>query len=325
MNKTRTNRRTALTLGGVSALASLAGCLDLLTGDEDDDLGPLPDYHEQIVPADADDVFFAYADFDALEELEETVDGDLFEDESDEDPFLALPMTGAFVLLFSAGFTFEAAGIGALIEDDRETQESDVQELLLVNETIVALGSFEVPTLEQAILAPPEDEFFDEEYEAADPVDGYSVYRPASPDGAVIALREDTLIFAQDGTLEDSIATVSGDGTLAVEEYEDFDWALRAAGDGTLAFGGFDEDGFEWNNEGDDDDDPLDVLEEATGFASSMTLAEDSAAVSFAMVAPEIDDADLEDEFEESEGDLEFEYWDDRALVEGDFDLEDLE
>ena len=325
------DRRHFLAVSGVGALAATAGCLGFF----DDGNGDLPDYG-QYIAAEDDEVFFAYADFEGLDELddedEEAEDGDFGDF---EEPLLAAPIGGVILLGFGAAFTLAPAGLEDLLEDEEDSDlETQADQLLLANDVVVVAGDIDTAEIEETLTDAPEDEFFAVQYEESDEVDGYTWFTPVDEGSeSVFAVGEDEILAGEErDSVETIIEAIDGDGRAA-GEFEEFEWLFQRAGDGLISIGGYGPDGFDTTDEQEqgeeiDPEDEFEEIDEADGVVSSLSFTDDEVTATLAASFGELDDDDrgeVEAELESDRTEVSIEFDDGRVTAEATYREEDLD
>ncbi|MXR50134.1 hypothetical protein GRX03_00725 [Halovenus sp. WSH3] len=243
------DRRTMLQLGGAATVAAIAGCS---SGSDDGDSGGSGSTgYEQYLAVRNNQVSFAYADFQALQEFN-TGDsggggsqGDLGLDE----PMLA-PVGGLLLIGFAAGFQLGALGLSGLIQTESGSElSSQGNQILLSNGALVVVGDMDTDEIDSQLTSESEGSFATQ-YEQTDESNGYTFYEPANSDSGmttssgVAAVSGTELLVAESRELVDAvISAVGGDGR-AVDEFDEFRWLLDNGGDGLVALGGYGPDGF---------------------------------------------------------------------------------
>jgi hypothetical protein len=340
MNLNDLSRRRVLQASGAVAAAAVAGCSDLTgNGGDGGNGGGLPGY-QQYLAAGEDEVFFSYADFEGLEEFEDggesSGDGNM---QNIEEPLLAAPIGGIFLIAFSAGFTLAPAGLGGLINTESESElESQASEVLLVNGTTVVTGDLDTEELAGRLTeAPAEDDLFGVQYEEDGAVGDYTLYTAVEGDNAVFAVGGSELLAAQEQSGIESVADAIGGDGRATDEFDEFAWLLETAGDGLIAFGGYGPDGFEGpegtggGGDGGETQDPNQQLEEindANGFVSSLSFTESSADATLAASFDELNDdqqSEIESGFQSDRTEVSISFDGGRLTAEATYDQEVLE
>ncbi|WP_440764290.1 hypothetical protein [Natronorubrum sp. DTA7] len=343
------DRRHLLRLTGATATASaaaLAGCTSADDGDDDDENGDtdaetdpegetnessgLPDY-ERWLASDADgELLFSYVDWAGLEAFEDDDGDDPVPDDDPtdaEDPMLELPLIGVFLAAMSAGFAAPSAGLDRIVdlEDDTlaaDDAETTLDELLLVNETLVFLGDVATEEVVEALTDTDDDPYAaGATFQHVDDIGDFGLYASEADDdgfGAAssqaVAVGADAIVLASDSEDVDGVDHVrtvleaeAGDRERATDERDEFDWALEAAGEGHAVFGTY----------GGEED--LDDVEEASTIVSSLAFdADGSAEGNFAATFESIDaetEAELEAELGATADDLSLEIESDRVTA----------
>lgn len=311
------DRRTALKLGGAATVAAVAGCSNPLSGGGN---GSGAGSYSQYLAAQNNQVFFAYADFQALEELES-------EDEEDggsgsmpnlEDPMLA-PATGVFLIAFSAGFQLGALGLGGLLQPDSESDlNSSGEEVLIANSALVVAGEMDTEEI-NSTLTESGDQSFKTQFEQTGETGGYTLYEPAEDsssgsNASVVAVNDSELISAQNQSgVEAVIDAIDGSGRAA-DEFDEFSWLLDNGGNGVLALGGYGPDGYSSpgsDSGGSGSDTQFEFINNSGGFVGSMTFDGDNLNSVVAASSDQIT--------EDNQGSIESEFQSDRTEVSVDF------
>lgn len=324
------DRRTALRLGGAATVAAVAGCSDIL-GDGDSSSGATG--YSQYLGVTDNQIFFAYADFKALEELEGEEGGGggggggSGGDFGFDDPMLA-PAGGLILIGFSAGFQLAPLGLGGLIQTQEESDlDSQGNQILIVNEATVIVGDMDTDELDEQITATSEENAFETEYEQTEESDGYTFYEPVadsgsdggSQSGGPVAVSDSALLLADNrGSIDTVIDAINGDGRAA-EEFDEFQWLLDNGGDGVIAIGGYGPDGFSGFGEGSDSgDSALNIVEDGGGFVGSITLDGENANSVIAASSDAITEEEqsaIESEFQSDRTDVSFDFPGDGRLI----------
>jgi hypothetical protein len=243
-------------LGIGAATAAVAGCSsdDDSTNDDQDDnnsdnQGDEPD-SEPFDPASAlpygkwlttaeDGLLFAYADLEALPTTN-TSDSSL--GESPEDPLFVYPLVMNQTAIGLGQIQLSLAGLTRAITPERES-ESTVNEITVLNQTVVAEGTFATDKLDQ-MLTEATDETWGIAYEQTGTVHGYDQYEAAevpdsfSDDPPVIAVADDTVaVSVGPDQLERTVAAGNGDQSRIYESDETVRRLLEQAGTGDLVVG----------------------------------------------------------------------------------------
>lgn len=333
------DRRRFLQASGAVAVTAVAGCSELTGNGDGDGGGGLPDYEQYLSVSDGE-VFFAYADFQGLEEFDDSEDssGDGNMEDLDE-PLLAAPIGGIFLLAFSAGFTLAPAGLGGLLELDGESDlESEGNEVMLVNGTSVVVGEMDTDEIAETLTEEPaDDDLFGVQYEENGELGDYTLYTPVEGDSAVFAVGETELLAAQEQSdIESVVDAIDGDGRAA-EEFDEFEWLLETAGEGLIAFGGYGPDGFEGPEEDDasgeagetqEPEESLESVGEANGVVSSLSFTESTVDAVLAASFDDLNDdqrSEIESEFESDRTEVSLTFDEGRLTAEATYEEEALE
>ncbi|GAB6878783.1 hypothetical protein JCM17823_10570 [Halorubrum gandharaense] len=241
-------------IGVGAGTAALAGCLGQTDDEEPVEDEPvedepvedepvdaersLPEYAEWI-PASDDTLVFAYVDLN----IESANGGDetpFSLRDSVNDPLVTFPFDigGGTVGLYS--FSLVGADLYAILDPEVETQ-STATEVLVIDETVVLLGTFDSDELDERLTKDTDQ--FAATYDQVSDIDEYTRYKPTDvPDGLedapMVATSESAIIVAPDADqLERAVATEQGDHPPIAEENEDVAWLLKQAGAGDTVFG----------------------------------------------------------------------------------------
>lgn len=319
------DRRTALKLGGAATVAAVAGCSNPLGGGGSSGGGA---YSEYLAVQD-NQVFFAYADFQALEELDQNSqdDGGSSEMPNLEEPMLA-PASALFLIAFSAGFQLGALGLGGLIQTDGESDlESSGEEIIIANSALVVTGEMDTDEVDTTLTSSG-DNSFKTQYEQSGETGGYTLYEPAESSasgssGSVVAFDGRTLLSAQSESAIQAVIDAIGGSGRAVDEFDEFNWLLDNGGSGVIAIGGYGPDGYsapgsDSGSGGSGSDTGLDFVSDSGGFAGSMTFDGDSVNSTIAASSDQIteDQQDtIESEFQSDRTDVSVEFRGDGRVV----------
>ncbi|MFW6382824.1 MAG: hypothetical protein ACOCZD_02165, partial [Haloferacaceae archaeon] len=290
-----------------------------------------------------DEVFFAYADFEGLEEFDDGEDssGDGNMEDFDE-PLLAAPMAGIFLLAFGAGFTLASGGLSGLFGAQEESDlESRAEQVLVVNEVTVVAGDLDTDEIDGRLTSEQESDLFAVQYEVGEEVDGYTFYAPPEDaEAPVFAVGESELLAAQEQSdIESVVDAIDGDGRAA-EEFDEFEWLLETAGEGLIAFGGYGSDGFE-GPEGDtegsgdggggetpDPEESLGSVGDANGLVSTLSFTESAVDAVLAASFDDLNDdqqSEIENDFESDRTDVSLTFDGGRLTAEATYEEEVLE
>lgn len=333
MDKT-IDRRTMLRVGGAATVAAVAGCSDL-PGGNDSSSGS--EQYSQYLGVRDNQVFFAYADFEALEELDTGTQDSGGEDgsggsDSDlgfDEPMLA-PAGGLFLIAFSAGFQLASLGLGGLIQVEGESDlDSQGNQILLANETLVIIGEMDTGEIDERLTSSSDENLLATEYEQTEEADGYTFYEPAElsasgSEGSVVAVSGSELLSAGSREAIDSVISAKNGDGRAADEFEEFQWLLDNGGDGLIALGGYGPEGFdgfgdESDSSGDDSSgSELDIVENSGGFVGSISLDGESANSVLAASSDQISkdqQSQIESEFQSERADVSIDFQGDGRLV----------
>lgn len=328
------DRRTALQLGGAATVAAVAGCSDLLGGD---DSSSGSEQYSQYLGVRDNQVFFAYADFEALEELDtggqnsggEDGSGGSGSDFGFDEPMLA-PAGGLFLIAFSAGFQLASLGLGGLIQTDEESDlDSQGNQILLANETLVVIGDMDTDEINERLTSSSDENLFANEYEQTEEADGYTFYEPAETsasgsEGSVVAVNGSELLSASSREAIDSVTSAKNGDGRAADEFDEFQWLLDNGGDGVMALGGYGPEGFDGfgdgsgSSGGDSTESELDIVENSGGFVGSISLDSEEATSVLAASSDQISEdqqSQIESEFQSERTDVSIDFQGDGRLV----------
>lgn len=302
-------------------LAAVAGCIDLPTSESGQ--RDRPGYHRYVPARDAggeQGTFFVTLDMAGLRELEGSganfddafpTDLDLQSSDSleDVDPLLAYPAVGVFAAALGIGFGLVPYGFGDQVlagftgGDDTESAtatETDnrVDTAVLLEGSFVLAGTFDPAVVDESV----------ESFERTDERDGYDIYEGTGDDsslmdteGLAFAVSEEAIVAlsgSEDGEPRPRLDRVLDTATGAGDRLSgdgDGDWALRTAGHGEVALGGFgvEPDGTDGSTGGGDVDIES-VFQRADGLVSSLDVESDHATGTIAAVFPEGETPDRE-------------------------------
>ena len=248
-------RRFLLGMGGLTA--ALAGCsgstdqeaTDSPTDDTPTDDSPTDTFdpagdlpYGQWLTTDQNGLFFAYANLDNFPDDTAAGSGGL-SDPSVDDPLALYPLVtgGAAVgvgqlLLSFAGLTQAVSPTG--------TSDSTVNEVTVINRTVIAEGSFATSQLDERLIEPT-DQTFGIAYEQNSTDRGYNRYEPVEiPDSVndppAVAVADERVIVGPDASrIDQMIAAGNGDRSRIFETDETATELLEQAGAGDLVVGQF--------------------------------------------------------------------------------------
>jgi hypothetical protein len=290
-------------------------------------------YSEYLAVRD-NEVFFAYADFEALEQLDTGSSGGggggggSGGDFDFEEPMLS-PASVIVLIGFSAGFQLGSLGLGGLIQTEGESNlNSQGNQILISNETLAVLGDMDTDEVDERLTASSGENSFSVQYEQVDESDGYTFYKPAGGSGGggqmgagIVAVSGSELFSANSrGAVDATIAATNGDGT-ATDEFDEFQWLLDNGGDGLIALGGYGPNGFRGSGGGSgggSGDTSLDFVEGGGGFVGSITLDGGSANSVLAASSDQISETDqsqIESDFESDRTDVSIDFKGNGRLV----------
>lgn len=246
----RQSRRQFL-LGIGVATAGLAGCL----GGGDSSAGVSPtggpatepfdpaselSYGKWLTAAD-DGLFFAYANLTELPR-QDTANGSV--GESIEDPLVTYPLVTSQTAVGLGQVQLSFVGLTQALNPDTAS-ESTVREITVVNEAVVAEGSFAVDKLD-TLLTKQTDQTWGIVYEQTETIHGYEQYEPTEiPDSfedepPAVAVTAETIVVSRNtGQLERLVATEAGNQSRVYESEDTVAQLLESAGSGDLVVGEF--------------------------------------------------------------------------------------
>jgi len=325
------SRRRVLQATGAGAVAATAGCMGLFEDEEG-----VPDYASYVAvsenDAGNDEVFIAYMDFEALNELDDEGEDSGEDDDFPEDPMLGYPITGAVALLLFAGFTIGTTGLAPLVDDKDDSLDSQVSELLLASPAIAMIGDMETDEIGEVLTAESENAF-STTYEEVDEFEGYTIYGSGdeSGDATRFAVGGDEIFVGEQADIEKAIEIAAGDRERAHETFDEVEWLLSEAGRGMMVTGGYSPDGgLEEAEETSGDGPEYPAIESAQGGMGSLEFDEDDREVS-AEFALSFDDlgSSTQEELENSLGadadDSSVDVDDDRVTAEATYSEDALE
>ena len=319
------DRRTTLKLGGAATVAAVAGCSNPLGGG--DGSSGAGSYSQYLAVKD-NQVFFAYADFQALEQLEQNnQDGGSGDSQLPDlqEPMLA-PASAIFLIAFSAGFQLGALGLGGLVQTDGESNlSSSGQEIIIANSALVVTGNMDTDEIDSKLTSSG-DNSFKTQYEQSGETNGYTFYKPASSSSSgnnstVVAVDGSTLISAQSESDVQAVIDAIGGSGRAAAEFSEFTWLLDNGGNGVAAIGGYGPDGFSnpgSGSGGSGSDTSLDFVNDSGGFVGSMSFDGDNITSTIAASSDQITEdqqSTIESEFQSDRTDVSIEFKSDGRLV----------
>ncbi len=349
-------RRRLLQLAAGAGATAMAGCLgggddandddgngdDTENGDDanGDDTGngafDGPEYATYLAPDASNETFVAYVDFQRLSELEDAVgDPEQGSGEPGEvgDPLIDTPVSAAFFVALVAGFGIGTTGLGSLLADEDEQQtdvESTIDEQFLVNQGLALRGDIDTAEV-QTLLSDVSGAL--QPFEPVDEDGEHTLYQAAGggSGGQTIAVSSEDIIESQQReAVEAVIETKRGERESTISQFPEFQWLLSTAEESQLAFGGYNPDEFEVDEEvGVDDDleeDPLTQLDpQPNGVMYSASLSGDLieavAAISFETDVTDEAESVIRDEFGMDAQELEFDVDGNRILITGRYDI----
>ncbi|MFP8951608.1 hypothetical protein ACLI4Z_01370 [Natrialbaceae archaeon A-arb3/5] len=312
------NRRDILEFVGATATATmvasgLAGCVGVEAQEADD----MPAYTRWLAIEDGGLEFVA-VDWASLEgyvedELEDLQPGaeEGVPPEYEGDPMIAPASEGLLEAYFLVGLDLAQYGLGRLLEAD--AFQSNVAELLVTDDALIATGEMDPDELDSQLTGEPALEFI-REFEQTDEIGEYDVYETvttddSADDNAAIGVADDALVVvpgeeitasSDDPTtaLEATIAVGEDDADRAVDDSEAFAWLVEAAGEGDVAVGQYGGRIAAADNEGlvDLAFGAFEELADADGVVSSLTVDDaETSTGNFAALIDDPDEAALED------------------------------
>lgn len=251
------NRRHVLTVAGVSAATSVAGCVGSLegSGNGTDDGGVLPSYHRWLTTDDDGEVGYSYVDWSVFDMAENRDRATSNESTTwaEMDPMVGLPMTGALAAALLINFGLRSYGLEDEVtygNPDRETDDAEdgvstVETMVSTNEAVVLTGDIDTDAVDAALTTEPETFSFAEQYERTDEIGDYDVYTPSDGDETdAVAVSDGALVFPLTMVVDDPVAAIrtpidaaAGDAKRATDESDGFEWLVSTAGTGTLVVG----------------------------------------------------------------------------------------
>lgn len=317
------DRRTALRLGGAATVAAVAGCSALPGGGDSSGSGQ----YSQYLGVRDNQVFFAYADFEALEELDTGTQGGGGSGGGPdfEDPMLA-PAGGLILIVLSAGLQLGTLGLGGLTQTEEESElDSQASQILLANETVVVIGDMDTGEIDDLLTSSSEENTLATEFEQTEESGGYTFYEPAGDSdavgsqGSIIAVSGNELLTATSREAIDSVVNAKNGDGRATDEFDEFQWLIDNGGDGHIAVGGYGPDGFESSGSGGDSTGSgLSVVEESGGFVGSISLDGEDATSVLAASSDRISEgqqSQIESEFQSDRTEVSIDFQGDGRLV----------
>lgn len=278
---------------------------DTQSGFEEGDLGTIgeiPAYSGYVRPDEEDETFAIYLDVQALQEHESLISNN--EETQEDEPLISqdllieTPAIGLFIFGFLS-LELATTGLGELATISSTADfESTVTEVYLVNDTLVLSGDIDRAEISETLQTVREGTF-QQPFTKVDTVSGFALYQPESASDTepeTYAVGEDTIIRGDTRVgVERMIEAVNGAVSSTAETYDDFAWALSAAGHGDVVLGGYNSEGF---NTGSDENQttegPLsDIEAPVPGMVSSMTFESDGVAAETAFVFQETPDSEV--------------------------------
>ena len=162
-------------------------------------------------------------------------------DPSVDDPLLLYPVVISGVVIGLGQFSLPYAGLAQAINPNTPS-ESTVSELTVINNTVIAEGTFATDQLDER-LTEPADETFGVAHEQTGMMGEYDQYEPVEvPDGIqdapVVGVTDETVIVSQDADrLTQTIAAGNGDEPRVFETDETVAELLELAGTGDRVVG----------------------------------------------------------------------------------------
>ncbi|ERG88017.1 MAG: hypothetical protein J07HX5_00158 [halophilic archaeon J07HX5] len=188
--------------------------------------------------AEDEQVLFAYSNLAAIPE--DTAQSGL-SDPSVDDPLLLYPLVISGVVVGLSRFSLLYAGL-AQATTPNASSDSTVNELTVINRTVVAEGTFATDQLDDR-LTEPTDQTFGVAHEQTGTIGEYDQYEPVEvPDSIqnapVVAVTDETVIVSQDtDRLERTIAAGNGTQSRLFETDETVAALLEQAGTGDRVVG----------------------------------------------------------------------------------------
>ena len=380
------DRRRTLQLGAAATAFALAGCIggdgggnggengDDTGGENGDDNGgengdgnggdgelfegDTPEYTKYLssegtssnglVDEGIGEIFLAYIDYDAIEQLESLNFGEQGDDGPQTNPddpgestdgLLAAP-SGAFGFLFFWGFEVTGTGLAALTSSGESNgegsdRESEIQAQIFANDAVVLQGDIDTEEVGTLLENPPEvgeNEFgVRRPFEFVETVDGYDIYRDTETDDegnrANAAVGSEEILYGGTRSFLDAvIETARGERERATEAFDGFERVLGPAGDDQMVFAAYAEDGLEADGE---QTDIPDIDNSIEGYVSGATFDDDGVDAVAAVLATDPVGEDIEsviqDEFGGEADDVQFETANRSILVTGRYSTETLE
>ncbi|WP_436902906.1 hypothetical protein [Halovenus halobia] len=243
-----TQSRRRFLLGVGAATAALAGCASSDESDDDepaddsetDSFDPASDlsYGQWLTTA-ADGMLFAYANLEAAPANDES-GGSL--NESLDDPLATYPLVMSQTIVGLGQLRLSFAGLTQALTPQAES-ESTVNEIIVINQTTVAQGTFATDRLAE-LLTEQTDETWGIAYEQTQTLNGYDQYEPAevpdsfSSEPPVIAVADESVVVSADVAQLERMVTAGDDGQPRIYESNDtVTQLLEQAGSGDLVVG----------------------------------------------------------------------------------------
>ncbi len=263
-------------------------------------IGEIPAFSDYVSENSEEETFAIYLDVEAVEAEEDLLSEQSEGDEPlvSEDLLIEIPASG---LLFFGFLPFQlgTSGLGAMVGTTAEEDfESSVTDIIVADDALVLSGDVVTSEVADTLQTVSEDAVQEVPFVEVDTMNGFALYQPESPDSPepeTYAVSEAEVVRADTrAAVERMIETISGAVPPTADTYEDFAWALSAAGHGDIVVGGYNPDGFNENSEGGETDDtPLSDLEATVpGLISSITFQSDTVDAETAFVFENPPDSD---------------------------------
>jgi hypothetical protein len=268
-------------------------------------------YPEYLTADDAGEVSVAYADFEAIQTAGGEFDNLI---EGSEDPMLLLPAE-ATRLAVTGSTVLDTLGLGPLVGDQESDLESEVDALLLVGGTFVALGTVAPGEISERLQQGTDQRA---PFGPGEETGPYTVYETTGDRTTTVAVSSTDIVVANDrSSVERTLGAVQGERERATEAIEAFNWVLGEIDDPDVVFAGHGT-----SPESPEDDSSANALSDATSFVAAHTFSDDRLSAEVAAVYPSTEALEgaterLETAFGSDTQDTLFDFGTDRVSVTG--------
>lgn len=257
------------------------------------------------------------------------------DDDAITDPLLAVPLELGGAMLNQAAGRLAPAGLAELLEPNPEIAfESEVSQLLAVNEATVVTGDLDIDECREQLEADDPSPLV-VPYKPTEEHEQYQLYEPTDetpgPFGpGIVSLDAERLIVAEDReTIDTLIATRAGDHERATDASDTLDWLVETVEDVHLVAGHIDP-----STEGFSLDDAVADPPEAIPFQDDLLAGvafdtdDETIDARFALESADLDEATqetLEANLGEPGADVDFVAFENRVTASASYDLADLD